>query len=136
MIPIQGTCRGGDRHRANLARSVGLDDAGAGAAVVVGYLVGLIVVPEVVAETNARWPGACHPELIDLLAALATGVVGSVALGRRDISDTLPGVAIAISLVPPLVVVGLTVERRLTSARARSCCSSRTWRPSSRPAPS
>jgi uncharacterized membrane protein len=29
---------------------------------------------------------------------------------RRDISDTLPGVAIAISLVPPLTVVGLVLE--------------------------
>ncbi len=29
---------------------------------------------------------------------------------RKDISDTLPGVAIAISLVPPLTVVGLTLE--------------------------
>jgi uncharacterized membrane protein len=29
---------------------------------------------------------------------------------RRDISDTLPGVAIAISLVPPLSVVGFTLE--------------------------
>jgi uncharacterized membrane protein len=33
-----------------------------------------------------------------------------VALARRDIADTLPGVAIAISLVPPLSVVGLTLE--------------------------
>ena len=47
---------------------------------------------------------------MDLLAALATGAVGSVALVRRDISDTLPGVAIAISLVPPLSVVGFTFE--------------------------
>lgn len=29
---------------------------------------------------------------------------------RSDVSDTLPGVAIAISLVPPLSVVGLTLE--------------------------
>jgi uncharacterized membrane protein len=29
---------------------------------------------------------------------------------RSDVSDTLPGVAIAISLVPPLAVVGLTLE--------------------------
>jgi uncharacterized membrane protein len=47
---------------------------------------------------------------MDLLAALASGAVGSVALARSDISDTLPGVAIAISLVPPLSVVGLTLE--------------------------
>jgi uncharacterized membrane protein len=32
---------------------------------------------------------------VDLVAALATGAVGSVALARSDISDTLPGVAIA-----------------------------------------
>ena len=31
-----------------------------------------------------------HPRLIDLLAALATGAVGSIALVRSDISDTLP----------------------------------------------
>jgi uncharacterized membrane protein len=49
-----------------------------------------------------------HPRLVDLVAALATGAVGSFALVREDISDTLPGVAIAISLVPPLAVVGLT----------------------------
>src|SRR5207247_3474584 len=29
---------------------------------------------------------------------------------RSDVSDTLPGVAIAISLVPPLVTVGLLLE--------------------------
>lgn len=42
------------------------------------------------------------PRIVDLVAALATGAVGSVALARSDISDTLPGVAIAISfnLVP------------------------------------
>jgi Domain of unknown function (DUF389) len=53
---------------------------------------------------------AVQPRLVDLIAALATGAVGSVALVRRDISDTLPGVAIAISLVPPLSVVGFTLE--------------------------
>jgi uncharacterized membrane protein len=37
-------------------------------------------------------------------------VVGAFALVRSDVSDTLPGVAIAISLVPPLAVVGLTLE--------------------------
>lgn len=50
------------------------------------------------------------PRLIDLLAALATGAVGAFAMVRADVSDTLPGVAIAISLVPPLAVVGLSLE--------------------------
>ena len=47
------------------------------------------------------------PRLVDLCAALATGLAGAFAIGRKDISDTLPGVAIAISLVPPLANVGI-----------------------------
>jgi len=70
----------------------------------------LVVVNDVIAQTNSEVAGRVHPRLLDLLGALATGAVGSVALVRRDISDTLPGVAIAISLVPPLGVVGFTLE--------------------------
>jgi uncharacterized membrane protein len=47
------------------------------------------------------------PHLLDLMAALATGVAGAFALSRSDVSDTLPGVAIAVSLVPPLANVGI-----------------------------
>ncbi|WNM23811.1 TIGR00341 family protein [Demequina capsici] len=111
MRPIQGTMLAtvlGD-HR-NLLRSVALMLAGAAAAVAVGFVLGLLVVQPVVAETNAQVAGRVSPGLVDLFAALAVGAVGSVALIRSDISDTLPGVAIAISLVPPLVVVGLTLE--------------------------
>ena len=68
-----------------------------------------IAVP-VVAETNPQVAARVAPRLIDLVAALATGAVGAFALTRSDVSDTLPGVAIAISLVPPLAVVGLTLE--------------------------
>ncbi|MCU0260380.1 MAG: DUF389 domain-containing protein [Ilumatobacteraceae bacterium] len=111
MTPIMGTMLGvvlGDR--GNLLRSIGLVLAGAAAAIAIGYLIGLLSINEVVAATNPQVAGRVNPRLIDLLAALATGAVGSVALVRSDISDTLPGVAIAISLVPPLTVVGLTAE--------------------------
>ncbi|NUT52588.1 MAG: DUF389 domain-containing protein [Saccharothrix sp.] len=80
------------------------------AVVAVGFLLGLIVPQDVVAATNSQVAARVSPKLIDLLAALATGVVGAFALVRSDVSDTLPGVAIAISLVPPLSVVGLTLE--------------------------
>lgn len=62
------------------------------------------------AETNAQIAARVTPRLIDLVAALATGAVGAFAMVRSDVSDTLPGVAIAISLVPPLAVVGLSLE--------------------------
>ncbi|HEX5848539.1 MAG TPA: DUF389 domain-containing protein [Rubrobacter sp.] len=111
MTPILGTMLSVlIADRANLTRSLFLVVSGAAVAVVIGYLLGLTSVTGVVAETNSQVAGRVHPRLIDLLAALATGAVGSVALVRQDISDTLPGVAIAISLVPPLSVVGLTFE--------------------------
>jgi uncharacterized hydrophobic protein (TIGR00271 family) len=111
MTPILGTMLGvvlGDR--ANLLRSIALVLSGAIAAIAIGYLIGLGITQPVTAATNSQVAGRVNPRLIDLIAALATGAVGSVALVRRDISDTLPGVAIAISLVPPLAVVGLTAE--------------------------
>lgn len=80
------------------------------AVVAVGYGLGLLVPAPIVAETNSQVAGRVSPGLIDLVGALATGLVGAFALVRSDVSDTLPGVAIAISLVPPLAVAGLTLE--------------------------
>jgi uncharacterized hydrophobic protein (TIGR00271 family) len=95
---------------ANLRRCVLLVVVGAAAVVGIGWLLGLFVPYPVVAATNSQVAARVTPRIVDLVAALATGAVGSVALARSDISDTLPGVAIAISLVPPLAVVGLTLE--------------------------
>jgi uncharacterized hydrophobic protein (TIGR00271 family) len=95
---------------ANLRRCLLLVLAGAAAVVGVSWLLGLFVPYPVVAATNSQVAARVTPRIVDLVAALATGAVGSVALARSDISDTLPGVAIAISLVPPLAVVGLTLE--------------------------
>ena len=115
MVPILGTVLGvvlADRQ--NLLRCVGLVVAGAAAGVAIAWLLGALVGVPVVASNNSQVAQRVTPRLIDLLAALATGAVGSVALARDDISDTLPGVAIAISLVPPLAVVGLTLESGAT----------------------
>jgi len=111
MVPILGSVVAvvlADRD--NLLRSAALVAAGAASVVVIGWLIGLAVHTPIVAATNSQVASRVSPRLIDLIAALATGAVGSVALARDDISDTLPGVAIAISLVPPLAVVGLTLE--------------------------
>ena len=115
MTPILGTVLSavtGDK--ANLALSLALVLSGALAVVAIGWLVGSLVTVDVVADTNTQVAGRVHPRLIDLVAAIATGAVGSFAMVRSDVSDTLPGVAIAISLVPPLAVVGLTLEAGAT----------------------
>jgi uncharacterized hydrophobic protein (TIGR00271 family) len=111
MTPILGTALAlvlADGRRA--VASVVLVIAGAAAVVAIGYVLGLIAPGQIVAETNSQVAGRVAPKLIDLVSALATGAVGAFALVRSDVSDTLPGVAIAISLVPPLAVVGLTLE--------------------------
>jgi uncharacterized hydrophobic protein (TIGR00271 family) len=83
-----------------------------GALVVIGtaFLFGVLEPISLSVEGNSQVAARVHPRLIDLLAALATGMVGSFALVRKDISDTLPGVAVAIALVPPLAVAGLTLH--------------------------
>ncbi len=96
--------------RRNLLRCLGTVVAAVCAVILLSFLLGLLLAEPVTAATNSQVAGRVSPTLLDLLAALATGVVGSVALVRSDIGDTLPGVAIAISLVPPLTVVGLTLE--------------------------
>jgi len=94
----------------NLRRCLLLLIAGAAAVVALSWLLGHLVPYPVIAATNSQVAARVTPRIVDLVAALATGSVGSVALTRPDVSDTLPGVAIAISLVPPLAVAGLTLE--------------------------
>ena len=111
MTPILGTVLSVvTRDGPNLLRSLLLVVTGAGVVIAIGWLGGHLAPLPVVAATNAQVAARVHPHIVDLVAALATGAVGAFAVAREDVSDTLPGVAIAISLVPPLVVVGLTLE--------------------------
>ena len=47
------------------------------------------------------------PDVLDLVIALASGMVAAYAMGRPNVSGTLAGVAIAAALLPPLAVVGI-----------------------------
>jgi uncharacterized hydrophobic protein (TIGR00271 family) len=50
-----------------------------------------------------------RPDLFDLFIALASGMVAAYAQGRRELPNTLAGVAIAAALLPPLAVVGIAL---------------------------
>lgn len=107
--PIQGIAVGlaGGELRALLwsARTLLL----AGVAVVAVGALTAVVLPELIPlDRNTQITGRVSPTLVDLVAAAATGMAGALAIARRDIGDIVPGVAIAISLVPPLTVVGIT----------------------------
>lgn len=56
---------------------------------------------------NPEITSRTQPTLIDLVIALAAGAAGSFAKTRRGVADALPGVAIAVALVPPLSVIGI-----------------------------
>ncbi len=57
---------------------------------------------EVVARTS--------PNLLDLGVAIAAGAVGAYSRLRRSASDAITGVAVAVALVPPLAVIGITIR--------------------------
>ncbi len=75
--------------------------------VLVGVLFALVVPGSYDLVGNSQVSGRTSPGVVDLVAAVATGLAGAVGLARRDVAAVLPGVAISISLVPPLAVVGL-----------------------------
>ncbi len=111
MTPILGTALALVLARKGaMIRSLAYVVGGALLVIAVGFAFGSIDPVGLVSETNTQVIGRTNPSLIDLIAALATGTVGAFALVRADVSATLPGVAIAISLVPPLAVVGLLLE--------------------------
>lgn len=77
------------------------------AVIAIGALFSLMLPSPYDLLSNSQVAARTSPRLVDLLGALATGFAGAIALARRDVAAILPGVAISISLVPPLCVVGI-----------------------------
>jgi len=78
--------------------------------IIIGFLSALIITlvsplklinGEILARTN--------PTLLDIFVAIAAGFVAALSISKEKISDTLAGVAIATSLMPPLCVAGIGV---------------------------
>ncbi|MBF2016168.1 MAG: DUF389 domain-containing protein [Rivularia sp. T60_A2020_040] len=67
-------------------------------------LVSLLPFKEMTPEILAR----TQPNILDLVVALFSGAVGSVAICKKPkgVVTSIPGVAIAVALMPPLCVVG------------------------------
>ncbi|MEF3404638.1 TIGR00341 family protein [Agromyces sp. CCNWLW203] len=108
--PILGIAAGIVTGRASLVgRSVLWLLGGMAAVVVLGMLLSYTVPDPASLTTNPQVTSRTAPTLMDLLAAFATGLAGAFAMCRRDLSNILPGVAISISLVPPLGVVGVSL---------------------------
>ena len=81
---------------------------GALAVVVIGFLVSLAM-PQLLVLTPAL-AARTSPGILDIGVALTAGAAGAYVAAKRTGTDALPGVAIAVSLVPPLATVGICLE--------------------------
>lgn len=75
-------------------------------------LVSISPFQEMTSEIAAR----TQPTLLDLSVALFSGAVGTVALCKKTkgIATSIPGVAIAVALMPPLCVVGYGIGNMIS----------------------
>jgi uncharacterized hydrophobic protein (TIGR00271 family) len=93
-----------------LGRSFAIVSLGIGIAVSLSFLLSRYVGGFIDVAHNTQIASRVAPTLVDLAIAVAAGAAGAYANARRDVSDSLPGVAIAVALVPPLSVVGVTLQ--------------------------
>lgn len=111
MTPLMGTSLSlvmGWPRRASM--SVGVAFGGIALAIGLAAISGALLSWAIDPVTNSQVASRVTPTLIDMIIAIAAGGAGAFALSRPDVSDALPGVAVAIALVPPLAVAGLMLE--------------------------
>jgi uncharacterized hydrophobic protein (TIGR00271 family) len=99
-------------HSQRALSAFGLTVAGIGTVILLGYLLAGIVPDVTISFTaNGEIASRINPGLYALLTALGAGAAGAFITSRAEIADSMGGVAIAISLVPPLCVVGISIEQ-------------------------
>jgi uncharacterized hydrophobic protein (TIGR00271 family) len=86
--------------------------------IVISIVIGWITLDVISVTQNSQIASRTAPNLDDLIVALAAGAAAAFAYSRSDVADSLPGVAIAIALVPPLSVVGVTLSQGEWSSAA------------------
>ena len=90
-----------------------------GRRVAIGVAIGIggswlmsLMSPEFVSiANNSQVASRTSPTLLDLLIALAAGAAGGYAVTHPKVGNSLPGVAIAVALAPPLAVVGYSLQQ-------------------------
>ena len=74
-----------------------------------------------ISHVQSEITGRTSPNLIDLGIAIAAAVAGSFSMTRKQLSNSIAGVAIAVALVPPLCVsgIGLTLGAEMVAVFGR-----------------
>jgi len=74
-----------------------------------GFIIGLFFFHQTLDTLNIV--AAAQPSLLYGAVAIVAGLAAAYALARPQLNDTLPGVAISVSLVPPLAVAGIALSK-------------------------
>jgi uncharacterized membrane protein len=74
-----------------------------------------------ISHVQSEITGRTSHNLIDLLNAIEAAVAGSFSMTRKQLSNSIAGVAIALALVPPLCVsgIGLTLGSKMVAVFGR-----------------
>ena len=93
-----------------VTKSLGMVAAGVGASIALAFIIGAWTPLLTPLAANSQVVSRVNPNIIDMGIALAAGAAGAFASVNKRVSASIAGVAIAVALVPPLGVVGLTLH--------------------------
>jgi uncharacterized hydrophobic protein (TIGR00271 family) len=111
MTPIIGAAGAAvNGRRARAITSLGMVVMGVGASIALAFIIGAWTPQLIPLDANAQVLSRVNPNIIDMGIALAAGAAGAFASVNKRVSASIAGVAIAVALVPPLGVVGLTIH--------------------------
>ena len=110
MTPITATAAATvTAHNIRLVRALLIILVGTALAVAVGYVTTLVAGTHVVSADDLPQEvlSRTYPGLLDLGIAITAGAAAGYIAPRRSVTSALPGVGIAVALVPPLATVGI-----------------------------
>lgn len=111
MGPILGLSLGSVLADAKMFyRSLIAESTGMVLVILTGLVVAFIVGPSHIDFLSSEIAGRTRPTLYDLAIGLAAGLAGAYCTVHPGLQASVAGVAIAVALVPPLAVTGLTAS--------------------------
>jgi uncharacterized hydrophobic protein (TIGR00271 family) len=93
-----------------VAKSFATVAGGVGVSIFTAWIVASWAPALVPISANTQVVSRVSPTLLDMLIAVAAGAAGAYATVDKRVSSSITGVAIAVALVPPLGVVGVTLQ--------------------------
>ena len=110
MTPILGVSAGiVNGWMSRVSRSFMTVVGGVAVSILTAWIVAKWAPPIVPITANSQVISRVSPTLIDMMIAVAAGAAGAYATVDKRVSSSIAGVAIAVALVPPLGVVGVTL---------------------------